>query len=256
MWLAKNKKRVIRSQLGQQTSFTYASIIPDEQFDRPIFELLQLLDDDQSQARMHYWTLGRLLFITCKIGGQKITLVYDNNVGVWLPPDTNKPFNSYFEINGQLFATQDTDQTVYHVEYGSSDNISPIDWNVSTGILRADQGDFEETEYVGSIAQGTNLKYNATVDITKVGSDRIMPQTAASFPAGENIGSVRIGGVTIGGSQMNPDRSSAAYRFLNSPSVGFGIQLSWKCLQDGGAGSIKAYNVLGQKFTDSFLTSH
>lgn len=265
VYLTKNKRVIKSSIAGQTDQLGMAVLFPDEQFDRPVFELLQNMDADQSASRMHYWTKGRLLFITCKIGGQKITLVYDNNVGVWLPPDTNKPFNSYFEIDGELYATQDTDDGVYHVEYGSSDNLSPIDWVVATGVLRAEQGegdkglascDFQETEFVGSIAQGTNLKYHPVIDTTKVGNDKTVPQSAASFPGGENIGNIQIGNITIGGVQLNPDRAPIAYRFANTPGLGFGIQLYWSAFQDGGAASVKAYKVLGRRFTDSFLTTH
>lgn len=265
VFLTRNK-RIIKSSAGVAAQAAVPYIYPDESFDRPMAELLQNLDADQSSARMHYWTKGRLLFITCKIGGQKLTLVYDNDVHVWLPPDTNKPFNSYFEIDGDLYATQDSADDVYRVEYGSSDNLSPIEWIAATGILRAAQGDggmglascdFQETEFVGSFAQGTNLKYRPVIDTDNAGTDKIVPQSAANFPAGQNIGSVMVGTTTvIGGNLMVPDRASTAYRFANEPSVGFGAQFIWSCFQDGGAASVKAYNVIGFQYTDSFLTTN
>ena len=266
VWLT-NNKRIMQSIVTVPNGSMYPTVLPDETFDRPIYELLQTIDDDQSGAgRMHYWTKGRLLFVIVAIKGQKYTLIYDNNVQRWLPPDTNKNFNAFFEINGDLYACSDNNQNIYQVEVGSADAGAPIDSVVATGNLQitgAAEGkgfatcDWEETEWRGGIAVGTIMDFTPYINGYPSNTKTINAQDVITSSDLSSIGTIAIGDAVVGGGTDSlPGLSDFSYRVLNYPSIGQKCQLVWETSGDGAAFSIYAYKIYVTEFSDSFLTSN
>lgn len=257
VWLTKNK-RIIKSNVRTQDASSV--IYPDEAFDVSIRDELNSLDDDQSGSRLFYWKKGKLLFCLLKMNtGQRKMFIYDNNLGIWLPPDTNKLFNDFTEINGDAYATSDNDDTVYKLETGTSDNGADIECIIAGGAFRSNYGlgavDWSDLDVSGYIRIGTTVSYISKIDDTDRSIKTFNSSSArVSATAGSAAGDLSVGdGASGGGAE-----ASTTYKFykklVSASSPGREWQPRFQTTGDGQWMEIDAWTVNAIAYSDSLLT--
>lgn len=189
-----NNKRIIAIQIDSSSGS--AVVFPDETFDQSIRNTLRLLDEDQSESLMYYHKASRLLFIQVSVDSQILTLIYDNNIGKWLPPDTNKAFSSYFEKEGILYATQSGDDTIFEMDTGEEDDGNAFESVVGLPRLEFEDGritmELKELHLSGCISEAGEIQ------VQQVVSDGT-PQVKTITTDGLSFGSfLSLGTVTLG----------------------------------------------------------
>jgi hypothetical protein len=198
-----SNKRIIRTNIIIEGGST--QIQPDETFDSPIRELLDSLDDDQTEARVWYQTKRKELHIKCRIQGSILELIYDNDKGIWCPPDTNKFNNGFFEIKGEPYCTSDFDDTIWRMDSGTSDDGADIESIVAFGEFEHKDSrttvDWGKYAVSGGMTKGTVINWepiiNGTIGTTKVITDKFVIFAPATPIAANPIGSVVLGGSII-----------------------------------------------------------
>lgn len=164
-FLTKNK-RIMGIKISSESGA--AVVFPDESFDQAIRNTLELLDDDQSESLMFYHKGKRLLFVQVSVDSEIKTLVYDNNIGKWLPPDDNKVFSSYFEKDGILYATQKADDTIYEMDNGEEDNGVGFESVIALPVVEFENGrttmELKEIHLSGGISAAAIVQIENIVD--------------------------------------------------------------------------------------------
>lgn len=197
-YLTKNK-RIMGIKIS--TDSGAAVVFPDESFDQPIRNTLDLLDDDQSESLMFYHKGKRLLYVQCSVDSQIITLVYDNNIGRWLPPDDNKVFSSYFEKDGILYATQRMDDTIFEIDSGEEDNGEEFESVIGLPVIEFENGrttmELKEIHLSGGISEAGEIQVE---NIVNNGTPQIKTITPVGLSFGdlESLGTVTLGTTSLG----------------------------------------------------------
>lgn len=203
-YLTKNK-RVMGIQISTESGA--AVVFPDESFDQPIRNTLELLDDDQSGSIMYYHKGARLLFLQVSVDSQILTLIYDNNIGKWIPPDDNKVFSSYFEKGGILYATKRGDDTIYELDSGEEDDGNPFESVIGLPVMEFANGrttlELKEMLLSGGISEA------ATVQVENIVNDgtpqvKTIDATGLSFGDLQSLGTIVLAGTAFSLSD-NPD---------------------------------------------------
>jgi hypothetical protein len=139
-----------------------------------------------------------------------ITLIYDNNIGAWLPPDDNKVFSSYFEKDGILYSTKIDDDTIYQMDEGEEDagvvdeedTGIPFESVIGTPILEFENGrqymEYREFHVSGGISEAGEVQVELIVN---GGTPQIktIDTTGLSFGDLTSMGTVTLGTTTLGG---------------------------------------------------------
>lgn len=228
----------------------------DSEFDAPIHEHLRNINTTQDNAVMHYWKKGKLLFYQVSIDEEVLTFVWDNDKGAWCPPDTNKIFAKYYERNGDLYATDAYDDTIYRVEFGVNDNGADIPWVIATGIFTSEGGiTTVETgimEFLGDMTQPATVYYVPHVN-SKQGNEKEILSSTASFSIGSPIGATTIP-FAIGGGGTTEEFGSFSYKTAIVPAYGEEFQHKWYSNGDNHRFRIKNWKQTGQVLEDSTIT--
>jgi len=173
-------------------------IFPDETFDQDIRKTLEAMDENQPDAIMFYHTGRRLLYVQVSIASVLTTLVYDNNIFAWLPPDDNKAFSNYFERKGTLYSTDLGDDTIYEMDIGNIDDDVDIDCQMATGVF--DLGvstEWKEIELGGDLTQDTVISFEGTVD-KSTPKEKFINASDFAFTGGRSFSDIAIGQMIIG----------------------------------------------------------
>lgn len=221
----------------------------DNQFDAPLRELLDQIDTTQTFPLCYYWTGGKLLFVQISINGVQTTFVYDNNIGAWCPPDYNKHFSGYFEIDEDLYACDANDDTVFQVEVGTSDNGADIQCCIASGIFNAKEGldtmQSGQIDFLAEISRSTTMYYTPVVNESD-GNSKEMDSSLANFTSGRSIPlSIPF---AIGGSGQGQDFGRFKYKAAIVPSYCEEIQHKWETSGDGYRMRIKTWKQRGSIF--------
>lgn len=256
VWLAP-QKRVIKSNI--QVEDGISALYPDEEFDMPIKEILEQLDDDQSSARVYYQTKAKELHIKCVIDSETVELVYDNNLGVWCPPDTNKNFNHYTEIDGEPYATSDNDDTVYRLDDTLSDDGADIECTLGLGEFEFEDSrttlQIGDIAVSGSLSSDTNIDYKPVIDGNEYDLHNI-DDTNVSFENLYPIGSIGIGGSVIAGGEDYEEEGEFDVSLSNYPATINRWQPVFHSFGDGHKFTIKSWSMKGIKaFNRPVLTT-
>lgn len=254
VWLTKNR-RVIKSNVRIEGGSSV--LYPDESFDRPVREILDTLDTSQPTAHVFYSKTKKLLFIEGEFAGERLTLVYDNNLQVWLPPDRNKLLTLYYETPNGLYATAQNDDTVYEMETTTSDDGADIESIIATGVFEFESGrvtcDWKDVEVSGSITQQTEISVVPVVNGSD-GTEKLITEEDANFSTGTAIGDVVVGGEVIGGDAAEElgqfDVKKAIY-----PAIGQDIQIVFSTFGDGHFQQIESWKITADAFSSSLLTT-
>lgn len=255
VWLT-NNKRIIASNIRVEDGT--AALYPDERFDSPIRELLDLMDDDQSSARVYYQTKRKELHVKVSISNQIVEVVYDNDKGIWCPPDTNKLFHGYFEIKGEPYATSDNGDTIYKLDDGGNDDGADIESCIATGIFEFKDGrtmcDWGSIAVSGSGTVNTTIEYTSTTEQGESGVKEINI-TEAEFGLGSPIGAVGIGSGIIGGGEEIPSEADFDVQKAVYPAKARQIQHKFYCYGDGHKMTIKSWSQKAKAYTNQLLTT-
>jgi hypothetical protein len=198
-FLTKNK-RIMGIKIS--TDSGAAVVFPDESFDQPIRNTLDLLDEDQSESLMFYHKAKRLLFVQCSVDSQVITLIYDNNIGRWLPPDDNKVFSSYFEKDGILYATQRMDDTVFEIDNGEEDDTNQFESVIGLPVFEFENGrttmEFKEIHLSGGISEAGEIQVDNIVN-DGTPQTKTINTDGLAFGELESLGTVTLGTTILSG---------------------------------------------------------
>ena len=232
-----------------------AVVFPDESFDQDIRNTLELMDTNQASSHMFYHSGERIMYAQVQIDSEQITLVRDNNIGKWLPPDTNKVFLGYYEKDGVLFATDLIEDTIYQVNVGLKDNEQDIDCTMATGIFEFEGGritsEWREIELAGSITQDTTITCTGSVD-GGTSAEKLVVSTDYSFSGGRSFSDVSIGSLVIGGGGVDEQIADWEKRYRIAPtSYGKSFQ---PMLQSNGAFTWKAFVIRLSPLNSSLIT--
>lgn len=214
-YLTKNKRV-----MGIRTSTISgaATVFPDETFDQPIRNTLELLDEDQSGSIMFYHKGKKLLYVQCSVDNNIITLIYDNNIGKWLPPDDNKVFSSYFEKDGVLYATKSDDDTIFEMDNGEKDDGMTTEYVIGLPVIEFQNGrtmmEIREIHLSGGISETGEIQVE---NIVNEGTPQIktIDTTGLSFGPLASLGTVTLGTTVLGVGVSTPlagwDRRYSVY---------------------------------------------
>ena len=250
-FLTKNK-RVMAIRISTDSG---ASVVfPDEKFDQGMRNTLDLLDATQTVARMVYHVGKRLCYLQVSVQNNILTLVYDNNIGKWLPPDDQKLFNSYFEKNGILYATDLYDDTVYEVDRGITDNDLPIECVMAHGSMDQDMVtcEWKDIEISGSLAQDGTITVETPVNEGTSTQKQIL-STDLSYAGARALGDIAIGDMVIGNGMSEVLLANWERKFRIAPtSYGQRYQTILSSTSPFTWGS---YQVTGSSLSSSLLTT-
>lgn len=248
-----NNKRIICIRIESRSGAPV--VFPDESFDQPIRNTLALLDNDQSNAHMFYHRGARLLYVQVSVQGQTLTLVYDNTLKKWLPPDTNKVFQSYFEKNGVLYATDKYDDTIYEMDTGTTDNGDVIDYVFAHGQFDPTKGrsisEWEDIEITGRMTKTCTITAETSVDNGDSASHSITT-SGVSFDPARGIGDVVIGDLVLGGSAGYGTMGEYAKRYRIAPTS-YGLRYQ-TILSSNQPFTVRSFNIALKAQTESQLT--
>jgi len=209
-FLTKNK-RVMGIKISSQTG--QALVFPDESFDQAVRNTCDLMDSDQSKARLVYHVGKRLLYAQVSVQSNIITMVNDNNIKHWIPPDDQKQFNDFFEKDGILYATDLYDQTIYEMDRGTLDNGLSIEtvmahgrltYMVGRGMRIGGTSEWKDVEMRGAIAQNGVITVETKVD-DGTSKMKTINASSYSFADKQGLGDVAIGDLVIGNATTSID---------------------------------------------------
>ena len=250
-FLTKNK-RIMGIRIS--TDSGAAVVFPDESFDQAIRNTLDLLDDDQSESIMFYHKGKRLLFVQVSVDNQVITLVFDNNLGKWLPPDDNKVFSSYFEKDGILYATKNDDDTIYEMDNGEEDDGNPFESVVALPVLEEANGrttlELREIHLSGGISEAGEIQVE---NIVNSGTSQIKTIDSSEISFGElaSLGTLVLGTTVLGAGGNGVVLGEWDRRFSVFPRFGSSFQC---ILSSEKPFSVSSYNLVASALPSPILT--
>ena len=253
-------RRIVR--IVVSTSTGAATIFPDEGFDSPISNMMKLMNKTQPNALVFYHSGERRCYFQTKISNVPLTLKYNNEIGKWEPPDTNKIFNSYFEIDGDLYSTRLGDDTIYQVGTSTSDDGLEIETVMATGQFEFEDGRvtcfWDEVEVSGQISPVTTITVNSKVDSADAPNQTISGSGLFTSPGvfGSALGSISVGDTSLGGSADAEDESLGDFDARKGiyPSLGGDCQICLFSFGDGDQFVWSSYTLKARTLTESLLT--
>ena len=244
--------RIIAIKIATDSGATI--VFPDESFDQDIRNTLETLDDNQTASHFFYHSGKRVFYAQVQIDSTKITLVYDNNLGKWLPPDSNKVFSAYYERLGILYATDLFDDTIYQIDLGTKDNDQDIDCVMATGTYRHSTlttAKWLNVEMSGSITQDTDITWTGSVD-KSTSVEKTISSSNLSFISSQSFSDVAIGDMVIGGGTVTDRIAHWEKQFRIAPtSYGKSFQ---PVLRSNGAFAWKNFAIKLSPLQSSTLT--
>jgi|CXWL01.1.fsa_nt_gi hypothetical protein len=222
---------VITENNGQKLSL-------DAQFDRRVRSYLRTIDKDTT-ALAKRWTFynpeDQLLKVGVTVDGVREILVYDAQLGIYYPPDTNKDFDFMAALNGNSYGYSSDGQKIYLDEVGRFDDTVPVDGEWKTGRFG---GEFTRSAFRylyahGRMTEGSKKTFtifiNGEEKYSKELTDAYMKTASESRPVG-------YAGVGTAGLSYGASLDAQEFQFpIGAFSHGQDIQL--KCSggsEDGG----------------------
>lgn len=247
-------KRIIGIRISTQSGA--AVVFPDESFDQAVRNTLNLLDADQSKARMFYHKGSRLLYVQVSVQNNILTLVYDNNIGKWLPPDDNKIFHSFFEKDGIAYATDYFDDTIYELDRGILDNNQDIETVMAHANLLFKDGrvtcEWQDVEMSGSLGQNGTITVETIVN-NGTSTQKTILASDLSFTGAMGIGDIVVGSTTIGGETTDIKIAEWNRKFRIAP-VSYG-QKYQTLLSSTSPFLWSGYSIMAKALSTSILTT-
>jgi hypothetical protein len=224
-------KRIMRIKISTDSGAPV--VFPDEGFDVPMRKLLRLMDSDQTGAVAKYHQGRRRAYFQIKIQGQWLTLVYDNNIRAWQPPQTGKIFSDLFERKGTMYGTSKTDDTVFMLDSTLNDNGQPIECYICSGVFDIDDSMVDQCEVKGTITPNTIAYFKFPVNNDPDAQSKMINGTDyVSGDSTETLGSVSIGSSSLGGDLSDIETGTFKKVYDVYPSEGNKVQFMSYCFGD------------------------
>lgn len=251
MFLTKNK-RVMGIRLIQPSGAV--QVVCDEKLDQPIKNTTDILDATQTVARMVYHVGKRLGYVQVSVQNNILTFVYDNNIDKWLPADDQKLFNSFFEKDGILYATDLYDDTVYEIDRGITDNDLPIECVMAHGSMNQDMVtcEWKDIEISGSLSQDGTITVETPVN-EGTSVQKTILVSSLSFSGARSLSDISIGDMVIGNGMSDVLLARWERKFRIAPtSYGQRYQTVLSATSPFTWGS---YQITGSSLSSSLLTT-
>ena len=227
---------------------------PDETFDDGIQTTIKFADDDQTNAFAYYHSGGKLAYFQMQVSAVLLQFVYDNKAEVseWLPPDDDKPFSGYFERKGKLFGTELTDDTVYQMDVGNTDNGVPFGCVMAHGLYDSKQtAEWKSIELKGSITQDTTVDVETILD-SSTSAAKTIESSDYSFTGGRSFSDVAVGDLVVGGATSDTPIADYIEEYAIAP-VTYG-QLYQTVLSSYWGFTLKGFRINARVLSHSLLT--
>lgn len=253
VFLTKNK-RIISIDIS--TDSGAAQVFPNEAFDQSVRRTLELIDGQQPYARMVYHKGRRILYCQVSVQGELITLVYDNNIKKWLPPDYGRQFNSFFERDGILFGTDLYDDTIYELDKGLTDGEQSIECVMAHGLMRYKNSrttcEWQDVELSGSLGQNAMLSVETIVNNGTSTLKQVLSSTL-SYANARSLTDIAIGDLLIGGINSSIILADWDRKFRIAPTAYGNIYQT--ILSSTSPFTLKSYKIAAKALTNSLLTT-
>ena len=117
----------------------------DAEFDRAVRPFLATIDDPGDDEWIHFNQENQLLKVGVFVDLVRQVLVYDAEIGIFYPPDTNKNFDMMIFHDNKSYAGDGSAQILFIDEIGNYDHDIPVDWFWQTGRhgIRGSAKDFQ-----------------------------------------------------------------------------------------------------------------
>ena len=249
-----NNKRLMAIKIVQPSGAVQGQVVCDERFDQPIRNTLDLLDASQRIARMVYHVGKGLAYAQISVQGNIITVVYDNNIGKLLPHDDQKLFNSHFEKDGILYATDLYDDTIYEIDRGTTDNDLPIECVMAHGQLDQDMVtcEWKDVEISGSLSQDGDITVETIVNDGTPVQKHILASDL-SFSGARSLGDIVVGDMVIGNGMSDVLLANWDRKFRIAPTS-YG-QMYKTVLSSTSTFTWGSYKIYGSALSSSLLTT-
>ena len=263
---ATRSRRILRILYADQLATSTQQL--DTSFDDDVLPLLAQLDEQYwTGCHMHYDTGERILYFQAQFGGTYLTLCYENrpiyddegnmiSKGRWLPPDTNKIFKAYFNINSDLYATDFADDTIFKINDGTKDNETDMPCVIAFGKNELKGGKvtcmWKEIEVTGGMTSNTTVTFEPMVGDDDANTKDLT--VSGSSEDSEEVGTVVIADITISGGGTGAEMIDFAERLAIYPSLGSSFQPIFSSLGDGHAFRIDSYKIEATAYPKSTLT--
>lgn len=201
-----NDQRIMRSQIRKDTGATTPS--PDEEFDVDIRDDLKDMDADQTGARVVHHKGRRRTICQIKRVGQWYWYIFDHNItndrgekGAWQPPQQVLSASDFFERKGVLYATDESDDTVYSVNTSFDDDGLPISSKIATGDFNVGSSTMKFAYLQGEISQASEINLQSFVTNNLggriAGSLKKILGSAYTYSEGHGVGADSVGGAGV-----------------------------------------------------------
>ena len=185
-------------QVGEQENLANIAPSINAGFDDKIFKWFAELDEDQSDAVLHYNPDQKLLKLWCNLGGVRTCRVLDTNIQEqpW-SRDTNKNASCAVFFKGETFWGSDSEAKIFQDEVGYDDNgigirseVKLADFNAGTSRISK----YFQYQYLrGLLGEGTEITVNIYFDDVLI-QTYTLTDDLVSVSGGTPIGRVLIGG--------------------------------------------------------------
>jgi len=170
-------------------------------FDRRIRSYLRTIDDDLSDAWVFFNPEDQLLKVGVKREGVREILVYDAQLGIFYPPDTNKDFDFMATLDRKSYGYSSDGQKLYLDEVGTFDDTVPVDSDWETGRFGGEftRSAFRYLYVHGRMTEGSRkyvaISINGEEKYVKELTDRFLVTGASAKPVG--YGGIGVAGISV-----------------------------------------------------------
>ena len=185
-------------EVGEKVGLNNTAPSINPQFDDKVFDQLQALDEDQSDAVVHFNPNQKLLKLWCNKDGARTCFVIDANVSGDSPwsIDTNKPTSCAVDFKKETFWGSSFEPKLFQDEVSYDDNGSAIRSEVRTAEFNA--GNTRISKYFkylymyGLIGESSTVTVNVYFDDELIQTFTLVDDLVV-LSAGEPIGRALVG---------------------------------------------------------------
>lgn len=223
------------------------NLLPDEKFDEEIFTILQEADANQEDARLHYDSTHKKLYLTFSTGGILRTIIYNNRLDKYSYSWNHDP-RCYVSYKNATFFGDTQDDNVFKFGADIDGNGYELEHIYKTG--RMDLGNRSTKRFIrgmieGKIAIGTTINFTVFVNGNAVGGVRTISSENANISSTSTaLGSVAVGAEVVGGNAAVVNVYEFRYPFLIS-SIGEDIQLKFSSFSGSAFWGLDKYQIEG-----------
>jgi hypothetical protein len=205
-YILTNTKRILPAVTEEQAVQIIDITRADDNLDYPVRAFLEAADDDMDEWFNHYDPTTSNVTFCITIEGEKVFLVYNEDLGVW-SKDTGKSFSMMMTANNSIVAGSDNDSIVYEDNNGLIDDNVPTLHRFLTPIYTLDDkrisADYNKFTFGGLLSANGEFVLRIYVDGQLMDEDVVSAtdlqnQGLMTTASGTPIGQGTIGTQTLG----------------------------------------------------------